>query len=281
MSVDQSAAVRERFNAASYANKPDLLRVVQDDAARFVELVSTPGRWESPTASGHWQVRDLVGHMVDVTEGYLERFAIARRGGEAPAALGLRVMAQRLDEHALAFRDTPRADLLARLTDDIEKVFAVFRDLDEPAWTGLLVTHPYMGPVPAFMYPAFQLMDYSVHGWDIREGMKAAHGLSGDSADFLLPFMFILWQATTDLGRAEGLSRPIGIRVSGRNGGTWRISVTPSGYSYEPGPLDDLAAVLEFDPASLVLTAFGRIRGGTAYGDQALADAYRGMFFAI
>ncbi|HEV8639002.1 MAG TPA: maleylpyruvate isomerase family mycothiol-dependent enzyme [Chloroflexota bacterium] len=278
--VEQQAAVKERFNAANYANKPELLRVVRNDAARFVELVSAPGQWASPTASGHWQVRDLAGHMIDVIEGYLERFAIARRGGEAPAPLGLRVMARRLDEHAQAFRGTPQADVIARLTGDIEQVFTVFAGLDEKDWTGLLVSHPYMGPVPAFMYPAFQLMDYSVHGWDIREGQKTAHGLSGDSADFLVPFMFILWQATTDLGRVESL-RPIGIRVSGRNGGTWRVSVAQSGYGYEPGPVDDLAAVLEFDPASLVLTAFGRIRSGTAYGDQALADAYRGIFFAI
>ena len=37
----------------------------------------------------------------------------------------------------------------------------------------------------------------------------------------------------------------------------------------------------QFNAASLVLTAFGRIRGGTAYGQSALADAYRSIFFAI
>jgi uncharacterized protein (TIGR03083 family) len=277
----ETAAARERFNAANYANKPELLRVVQNDASRFLELISMPDRWEAPTASGHWQVRDLAGHMIDVNEGYLERFAIARSGGEAPAPLGLRVMGQRLDERAQAFRALPRDEVLARLNDGMEQVFAFFQGLNEPDWTGLIVSHPYMGPVPAFMYPAFQLMDYGVHSWDIREGMKAAHGLSGDTADFLLPFMFILWQATTDLGAAREITRPVGIRVSGRNGGDWRISVTPDGYSYEPGAIDDLTAIIQFDPASLVLTAFGRIRGGTTYGDQALADAYRGIFFAI
>ena len=37
-----------------------------------------------------------------------------------------------------------------------------------------MVTHPYMGPVPAFFYAAGQLMDYGVHSWDIREG--SGHG---------------------------------------------------------------------------------------------------------
>ncbi|HEY3108058.1 MAG TPA: maleylpyruvate isomerase family mycothiol-dependent enzyme [Chloroflexota bacterium] len=272
---------QQQFNAASYANKAEYLRVVRNEAGRFVDLVSAPGQWEAPTASGHWQVRDLAGHLVDVIEGYLDRFETARRGGDAPSPLGLRIMAQRLDEHALSFRSIPRADLLARLNADIEKVFRTFDQLDEKDWTGLTPSHPYMGPVPAFMYPAFQLMDYAVHGWDIREGQGATHGLSGDAADWLVPFMFIVWQATTDLGKAEGVRGPIGVRVHGRNGGTFRISVTPTGYAYEPGSVDDLPAVLDFDAASLVLTAFGRVRAGTAYGDSALADAYRGIFFAI
>jgi hypothetical protein len=40
-----------------------------------------------------------------------------------------------------------------------------------------------------------------VHGWDIRQGTGRAHGLSGETADLLAPFMFILWQATTDAYR--------------------------------------------------------------------------------
>jgi uncharacterized protein (TIGR03083 family) len=275
--VDQ----QQRFNAGSYANKAEYLRVVRGEAARFVELVSAPGQWEASTASGHWQVRDLAGHLIDVIEGYLDRFQTARSGGEAPTPHGLRVMAQRLDDHAQAFRATPRAEVLARLEADVEKMFRTFDELSEADWTGFMPSHPYIGPVPSFMYPAFQLMDYAVHSWDIREGQGATHGLAGDAADYLVPFMFILWQATTDVGKAEGVSKPIGVRVHGRNGGTYRISVTPSGYAYEVGPIDDLAAVLEFDAASLVLTAFGRVRAGTAYGDQALAEAYRGIFFAI
>ena len=60
-----------------------------------------------------------------------------------------------------------------------------------------MVPHFYMGPLPAFFYPAFQLMDYGVHSWDIRQGTGRAHGLSGEAADLLTPFMFVLWQYTT------------------------------------------------------------------------------------
>jgi hypothetical protein len=50
---------------------------------------------------------------------------------------------------------------------------------------------------------------------------------------------------------------------------------------YEVGGLDDLGAVFEFDPGSLVLTAFGRMNGGTFRGDSDLADRYLNLFFRI
>ena len=44
---------------------------------------------------------------------------------------------------------------------------------------------------------------------------------------------------------------------------------------------DDLPVVFEFDPASLVLTAFGRVNAGTYRGDAALADRFLNVFFRI
>ncbi len=272
---------REKWDVFNFANKQRLLDTVKAEFGTFYGLCSTPGYWENPTASGHWQVRDLIGHMIDVTEGYLERFDLARRGQEAPAPYGLKVMASRLDERALSFRGRPREELLARFKRDYDTLMSIFEGLSGPEWTGLLVSHPYMGPVPACCYPVFQIMDYSVHKWDIREKLGAPHGLSPDAADFLVPWMFILWQGTADLDRVGPEPIRVGFRVSGRNGGTWRVQVDRDGYKYEPGPIDDLPTVFEFDPASLVLTAFGRIRAGTAYGDQDMAQRYRELFFSI
>jgi hypothetical protein len=124
-------------------------------------------------------------------------------------------------------------------------------------------------------------MDYGVHAWDIREALHRSHGLSPDVADFLVPFMFILMQGTHDADVESSLPQPVGFRVSGRNGGTWKVTVAGGAFAYESGPVDDLATVFEFDPASFVLTTFARIRGGTAYGSTDLANRFRGMFFAL
>src|SRR5207302_8343664 len=112
--------------------------------------------WEGKTASGHWQVRDLCGHLIDVTESYLDRFALARAGKEAPAGLGLVGMAVKLDEGAQRFRSLSKAEAMARLQSSSDKMFELFDALDEKSWSSEIVTHVYMGPLPAYFYAGFQ-----------------------------------------------------------------------------------------------------------------------------
>ena len=78
--------------------------------------------------------------------------------------------------------------------------------------------------------------------------------------------MMILWQATAS---ADPDTEPfdVGIRVtSGPNAADYRVRVGPEGFAHEAGAVDDLPVVFEFDPASLVLTAFGRVNAGTYRG---------------
>jgi uncharacterized protein (TIGR03083 family) len=269
------------WNFMDYDSKDNLLRAVREEAATMLSLASEPGVWEAPTGAGHWQVRDIIGHLVDTTEGYFKSFDAARGGGPAPEALGVRGMDKHVDAAAQAFRGTSQGELLDRLATDNAKMMDIFDGLTEDEWGGLMVPHKYMGPLPAFFYPVFQLMDYGVHSWDIRQGTGRAHGLDGDAADLLVPFMLIVWQATADVP-ADAEPATVGVRVSaGHNAGTWRLSAGPSGLTYEPADTDDLAATLVFDPGSFVLTAFGRSNSGTICGDVAVAERFLNSFFRI
>ncbi|MGH8826074.1 MAG: maleylpyruvate isomerase N-terminal domain-containing protein, partial [Jiangellaceae bacterium] len=237
--------------------------------------------WEAPTGAGHWQVRDLVGHIIDTTETYFVAFDAARSHTDVAPAYGLPGMAARADSQALALRTEPRTDLVERLRGDFDKMMEIFDALGPDDWTGLTVSHFYMGPLPVFFYPAFQLMDYGVHSWDAREGTGRAHALSGEAADLLTPFMFVLWQYTT-LPERMGEPGEVGIRItSGPNAGDTRVRFGPDGMSYEQGDLSDAGTVIEFDPGSFVLTAFGRCNGGTVRGDRELAARYLDIFFRI
>ena len=262
------------------ANKEFVLDTLPDEIDQTFELVADPMRWEAPTACEGWEVRDIIGHLVDATEGYFPGFDIARNGGTPDAPLGLAGMAVLADEHARAFRRLSRDEMIARLRADSERAMGIFSSLSDEDWTGLIVSHPYMGPLPAMFYPMFQLVDYAVHSWDIREGVGQPHALSGDATDLLVPIIYILWQATAD---TSGVSEPytVGVHTSGRNGGAMRMDVSAEGVQYAPGPVDDCVAVLEFDPATLVLTGYGRVNGGTVRGDRQVASDFRSLFFPI
>lgn len=270
----------DEWNAMTYAGKDTILRVVREEADRMFALAGQPGAWNAPTACESWQVKDVIGHLVDTTEGYFQAFEVARSGAEAPAAYGLAGMHQRAGETAQAFGELSQGDMLARARADLDKMMGILEPLTEEEWGGLMVPHFYMGTVPAFIYAAGQLMDYGVHTWDIKEGSGKAHGISGDAADLLVPFMFIIWQSTIK-PEADLTPFTIGITVSGRNAGQYRVSISGEGMAYEAGPVDDLPAVIDFDAGSLVLTTFGRVNGGTVRGDEDLADRFLNLFFRI
>ena len=268
------------WNAMSYEAKETILRVVRTEAEQFFALVDRDEVWEAPTGAGHWQVRDVVAHIVDTTEAYFVAFDAARSHSDVDPAYGLPGMAARVDQQALALRDQPPQALVERLRGDFDKIMETFDALTEDEWSNLLVPHFYMGPLPAFFYPAFQLMDYGVHSWDVRQGTGRAHGLSGEAADLLVPFMFVLWKYTVASTEPEPCE--LGIRItSGPNAGDTRVTVGPDGVDYEPGDGAGLPAVLEFDPGSFVLTAFGRSNAGTIRGDRTMADRYLNLFFRI
>jgi uncharacterized protein (TIGR03083 family) len=268
------------WNFQDPASQERVLSVLRGEMDAMFRLVEDPSRWEAPTACENWEARDVVGHLVDTTEGYLPAFAGARTGAPADEPLGLRGMAELVDKGAKAFRKVSRDELIDRLHDDSDRMMGDFEALSADEWSSLMVPHKYMGPLPAMFYPMFQLVDYAVHGWDIREGMEHAHALSGDAADLLVPVIFVLWSATADVG---GVDRPytVGVRTSGHNGGDTRAEVSPQGVQFTPGDVERCAAVLEFDPATLVLTGYARMNGGTARGDPETASRFRDLFFPI
>jgi len=268
------------WNAMTFEGKDTILRVVRNEAERFFALAEAPGVWERPTPCDGWTTRDIVGHIVDTTEGYFAAFDAARGGGQARASHGLPAMSSLANQGAIRFRNIGQGELVERLRSDFHKMMEILEPLGPDDWTGLMVTHAYMGPVPAFFYAAGQLMDYGVHSWDIRQGSGQSHGLGADAADLLVPFMFEIWRGTVIEGAVIDPIE-IGVRVSGRSAGEYKVTVTSEGLSYEPGAVESLPAFIEFDAGSLVLTAFGRCNAGTVHGNFDLAERYLNLFCRI
>jgi uncharacterized protein (TIGR03083 family) len=269
------------WNFMDHASKGNLLEGIRRESDEMFALADDPSVWTAPTGAGHWQVRDVFGHLLDTTETYFVGFEAARGRGEGPPLVALTDMAVHADEGAQQFRTLRREEALERLRTDLDQMLGIEDSLTADDWGGLQVPHKYMGPLPAFFYPVFQLVDYSVHSWDIREGRDRPHALEARSADLLVPLCFVLWSATATVGPdTEPFS--VGVRItSGENAGDTRIDVGPDGLATSPGDVGDLPTLIEFDPGSFVLTAYGRINAGTIHGDRELGQRFLGGFFRI
>src|SRR3982074_1420773 len=135
---DEMSTISKPVNTMSYEAKPLVLDVVRAERQGFYDLIDDPANWEVQTRCSEWLVRDVVGHMIDVTEGYLSRWDVARRGEPPPEALGLPAMAELLNEHAQAFRAYPRDEVIARLKTGSERMFSIFEELSEDEWSNFL-----------------------------------------------------------------------------------------------------------------------------------------------
>lgn len=268
------------WNFMDPASRAAIDRVWRRESEEMLALAADPEVWQAPTGAGHWQVRDVIGHLVDTTEAYFRSFDAARGNGTVPDPLGLADMARHVDAGAQALRSVPQAELLARLRAARDRMLTIAGELTDQEWSELMVPHKYMGPLPAAFYPIFQVVDYTVHSWDIRQGTGRGHGLEGEAADLLVPLCFILWQYTCQTAGLEPFT--VGIRItSGPHAGDTRTEVTAEGVTFTPGSIEGIDEVIEFDPASFVLTAYGRTNAGTYRGDRKALDQFCNLFFRI
>ena len=116
-------------NSMDYSGKDTVLDVIKKESSDFFKLVDDPKNWNVQTRCTEWEIRDLVGHMIDVTEGYLTRWDKARKK-EPVDTVGLLVMSRDLNSHAQAFRSLRREEAIDRLKGDYSKMMDIFEKAD-------------------------------------------------------------------------------------------------------------------------------------------------------
>jgi len=270
-------------NSMDYSGKDTVLEVIKHEAGDFFNLVDDPKNWNVQTRCTEWETRDIVGHMIDVTEGYLERWDKAKKK-EPINSVGLLVMSHDLNEKAQSFRSLKREEAISRLKNDYARMMDIFEKLTPDEWNNFMVTHPFMGPLPTLFYPAFHVMDYGVHTWDIRYGLgEKTRELDEPTAGVLIPYMlFALLPSTVDAKSAKGVDVTYGIKIKGDWGGKWCATVKDGKFEAKPvEDFEDCDAVFRYDPSDFVLTAFQRFPGGAARGDYQIINKVRNLFFTI
>lgn len=273
-----------RADISQFANRSALLEPLETEYHRALELMlgADESGWKAQTPCAQWQVRDLAGHFLDVAFGYLGYFKLAQEAWPTEPPRGMRIYAEELGASALDYRHLTKHELVARLEALSEHLFGYFHGLDEQQWAGLMVPHKYAGPVPAFMMCTFQLMDYTVHTWDLGKALGKPADLNHDATDVLVPFLFGLKGLCYDDVEWSDLDCSVQVEIGGRPDDLWAVTVRDGAFSYQPGPGEDPQAVFRFaDSAEFALDVYQRLQGGSADGDGEVVRAFRKAFFTI
>src|SRR4026209_348440 len=112
-------------NSMDYSGKDTVLDVIRKERSTFFDIMDDSDNWYTPTRCTDWEVRDIVSHMIDVTEGYLSRWDLARKGEDAPPPIGVLTMGENLNKNALAMRSLGRDVEIDRLKSASNKMLSI------------------------------------------------------------------------------------------------------------------------------------------------------------
>src|SRR5258708_13048879 len=132
------------INAFDPSSKGTVLDVVRTERAKFYKVIDDPKNWNVQTRCTEWEVRDMVGHMIDVTEGYLAAWDKAKKGQPPIDAVGTGVMADSLNKKPMALPSLSREEAIARLKADSDKMLPIFDTFTPEDWNNFLLGHYYM-----------------------------------------------------------------------------------------------------------------------------------------
>ena len=127
------------WNAMSYDGKDNVLRVVREQADRLFGMAEDPDAWQAPTACVGWTVRTWSATWSTPPRPTSSPSMQPAARAQAADALGLRIMAQRVNERATAFRGLSQQEMMERLRTDFSKMMEIFEALGPDEWTGLMV----------------------------------------------------------------------------------------------------------------------------------------------
>jgi len=230
-------------------------------------------QWAATSPCEEWEVRDVVGHLVDVAESYLGYFTLAEKGWDVGDPLGWGAYPKALSASAQSYRRLPRLELLARLEGLSEPLFAKLDALDAEQWTTMLVPHRYGGPLPPFVMAVFQLIDYAVHSWDVRVATGGPDDIAYETAQPLVPFSFTVYNFLFDAEKAAGQDVTLQYDLEHRDDTLepWTVAIRQGQLVVTPGSPESSDATLRLTPSQLLLRVFRHQTCAVTGDDDAVA----------
>jgi uncharacterized protein (TIGR03083 family) len=147
--------------------------------------------WRRPSACQHWEVRDVVGHLILVAEFYLGVISRGLQGDPSPPAgfppagtANAASWAALFDPMSVARRESLEDRLLATFTAASDQLHQLLTRCSPQAWETLC--YHAVSLLPVRMFVDLWLTELVMHGWDIRSRFEPeAHLVSESLPAFL------------------------------------------------------------------------------------------------
>jgi len=239
-----------------------------------------PEAWRKPSACDHWEVGDVVAHLVLGAEIYAESISRGLRGdASAPAgrppigSFNAASFSEPMAQTTLSRRESLGDQLLSTFdatNDQLNLLHAGLglQDWEKPCYHGAAAL---VAPVRTFL--DLRMFELALHGWDIRSSLEPAAHLSDESLPILTGLIpqFIGW----GFWSGSRLPSPIRYRfhLTGPGASNSDIIVAGDTVRMEPVGADTAHVTFHGDTETFVLLMLGRLPLPDALAESRLVAA--------
>jgi uncharacterized protein (TIGR03083 family) len=142
--------------------------------------------WSRPSACQHWEVRDVVGHLILAAELYLGAISRGLQGDTSPPAgfppagtANAASWSALFDPMSVARRESLGDQLLATFTATSDQLHQLLAGCSPQRWETLC--YHAVGLLPVRMFVDLWLTELVMHGWDIRSRFEPEAHLAPES----------------------------------------------------------------------------------------------------
>jgi uncharacterized protein (TIGR03083 family) len=170
--------------------------LVQAASAQLGRYLHTlpPEAWRRPSACHHWEIRDVVGHLILGAEIYLGAISRGLQGNTSPpvgfplaGTANAASWSALFDPMSIARRESLGDQLLATFTATSDQLHQLLVGCGPSNWETLCY-HP-ASLLPVRMVADLRLTELVMHGWDIRSRFEPEAHLAPESLPAFLELM--------------------------------------------------------------------------------------------
>jgi uncharacterized protein (TIGR03083 family) len=174
-------------------NRVKLVQAASAQLGQYLHALP-PASWRRPSACQHWEVRDVVGHLILGAELYLGVISRGLQGDTSPPAgfppagtANAASWSALFDPMSIARRESLGDQLLATFTATSDQLHQLLAECGPSDWETLCY-HP-ASLLPVRMVVDLRLTELVMHGWDIRSRFEPEAHLAPESLPAFLALM--------------------------------------------------------------------------------------------